>query len=114
MTNRAAYYQARVMRHRLDDGSFEFAVHDVFFGDDDGVLTYTIEARSPRKRSVAELKAWIISVITSGEPEVVCGDLGYAHSIEDHLMDWLELIDEPPIEYRGHGGEVDSGESSHH
>jgi hypothetical protein len=104
MSAEIAYWQPRVMRHTLPDGRTEYAVHDVYFGRDGGVVTYTEHARSARKGSVAELEAWIRSAIAEGQAEVVCGDLGYTHMAEDHLTHWLEHIHDPPIDYPSEGG----------
>src|SRR5262245_32155750 len=99
MTAVIAFWQPRVMRHSLADGRTEYAVHDVFFGSDGVVVTYTVHARSARKGSVTELEAWIRSVLADGQAEVVCGDLGYTHSADEHLRHWLEHLHDPPIDY---------------
>jgi hypothetical protein len=103
MTAEIAYWQPRVIRHPLPDGSAEYAVHDVYFGKDGDVITYTEHARSARKGSVAELESWIRSVLSEGKMEVVCGDLGYTHTIDEHLSHWLEHIHDPPIDYQMEG-----------
>jgi hypothetical protein len=87
------------MRHTLPDNTTEYAIHDVYFGHGGGVVGYTEHARSDRKRSVAELEAWIRSVISNGLAEVVCGDLGDTHYADEHLSHWLEHVHDPPIDY---------------
>jgi exonuclease III len=98
MTAGIAYWQPRVMRHTLADGSVEYAIHDVYFGKDGSVVTYTEHARSARMSSVAELESWIRALLAEGSVAVECGDLGYMHSAEDHLRHWLEHIHDPPID----------------
>jgi hypothetical protein len=95
---RIAYYAPRVMRHRIDEGRCEYAIHDLYFDADDKVTTYTKAARSNRFSTVAELKAWIVEVLPKAENGIVCGDLGYSHSAY-HLSHWLEHVDDPVIDY---------------
>ncbi len=103
MTAEIAYWQPRVMRHILPNGASEYAVHDVYFGKDGGIVTYTEHARSARKGSVADLEAWIRSVLSAGAQEVICGDLGYTHTAQEHLSHWLEHLHDPPLDYQSGG-----------
>jgi len=85
------------MRHVRADGAVEYAVHDVYFASDGSVESYTLAARSPRTATVSDLKSWVCDAAARGVP-VVCGDLGYTH-LPEHFAEWLEHIDDPPIEY---------------
>jgi len=93
----APYFQPRVMRHLTQEGSVEYAIHDVYFTSDGSIEGYTLHARSPRKATVGDLKRWVDDAFAQGAP-VVCGDLGYTH-LPEHFAHWLEHIDEPPIDY---------------
>jgi hypothetical protein len=86
------------MRHRGAGGSAEYAMHDVYFEREKGVVGYTREARSPRLPSAAKLKAWIEEQLGSGRDTVVCGDLGCEYARED-LELWLRHAEDPPLEY---------------
>jgi hypothetical protein len=94
----SGYFQPRVMRHLLADGSVEYAIHDVYFTSNDSVDGYTGAARSPRTPTVHELKTWVRNAAARGVP-VVCGDLGCTHGPE-HFTHWLKHVDHPPIDYR--------------
>lgn len=92
------YFQPRVMRHTTAMG-VEYAVHDVIFAGDGSVESYTQAARSNRFPSVAELKQWLLEMLEAGHDAINCGDLGYAHTRQEHLPHWLEHIDDAVIDY---------------
>ncbi len=95
---RGSYFEPRVVRHRLDDGSEEFAVHDVYFRSSGRIEGMTIHARSVRCGSVAGLHDWILNQISANVESVVCGDLGYEHTIDD-LKWWLQKLCDPVIDF---------------
>ncbi len=95
---RFAYFEPRIMRHRVDEGRCEYAIHDVFFDADGNIATYTSAARSNRFSTVAELKTWILEMLSKAENAITCGDLGYSHSV-DHLSHWLKHVDDPVLDY---------------
>jgi hypothetical protein len=84
------------MRHMGPSGQEEYAMHDVYFGEDDQVITYTAEALSPRRPTVEELRAALKELCLQGVDEVVTGDLAYSYPIE-RIHEWLQYIDEAPL-----------------
>jgi hypothetical protein len=93
-----AYWRPQVMRHAGSNGRVEYALHDVYFAGDGSIISYTVAARSVRRRSVAELEAWVRENLDRAREGIVCGDLGYVHSDEDLAL-WLHHIHDPPIHY---------------
>ena len=84
------------MRHRKEDGTEEYAIHDVYFTDAGQVKAYSEDALSPREPSVAKLKETLLAL--PQHEEVQLGDLGYAYCPED-IHYWLKNIDREPIDY---------------
>jgi hypothetical protein len=93
-----SYWHPQVMRHRGPGGSYEYAMHDVYFDSKGRVEGYTREARSPRFPSPQELRTWILDNLTAAEQGIVCGDLGYKHYDYDLVL-WLRHVDQPPLDY---------------
>lgn len=91
------YWRPQVMRHRLPNGRFEYAVHEVYFSADGSVVTDTVDALSERKGSVEELAAWLLGKLPEAEEGIVCGDLEYTYGDEDLTL-WLAHIHDPPID----------------
>src|SRR4051812_16987433 len=78
----------RVVRHRLETGDEEFAIHEVYFSADGQVQGYTEDALSPHVSSLTELKAVLQSLLELPGEEVLTGDLNYAYekvAIEEML-----------------------------
>ena len=103
------FWQPRVLRHRLPDGSAEYAIHEVYFTKDGSVVTCTEDALSDRRSSVADMESWIRLVLSEGKVEIVCGDLGYTYD-EENLGHWLLHVHEPPIDYDRVGEEAEQRE----
>jgi hypothetical protein len=49
-----SHFDTRVIRHRTETGSDEFAVHEVYYGSDGRIISHTLEALSPRRSSIEE------------------------------------------------------------
>ena len=96
--DKVSYWAPRVMRHHSAEGSEEYAIHEVYFSQDDRVVTYTVDALSPREASVEALKGKLLDLVHGGDEEMTLGDLGYTYVRED-LEHWLEYVDQPPIDY---------------
>jgi hypothetical protein len=93
-----SYWQPRVMRHREGESGDQYAIHEVYFDDQDAVETYTEDALSPRMPSVSELKAFLVDCLKQDKEKFVMGDLQYTYEKED-LEFWLEFIDAASIDY---------------
>jgi hypothetical protein len=92
-----AYFETRVIRHRTDAGTEEYAIHEVYYGKEGEIITHTLEALSPRRSSLEELKSALITLLEEGGGEITTGDLNYSYPRE-YIEDWLCCIDDPPIE----------------
>ncbi len=97
-SSKIAYWEDRVMVHKTD-GMEEFGIHEVYFGEDGEVVTYTEDVLSPRAGSVEELKRLLLELLDQEGDEVVSGDFGYSYP-KEVIRDWLDCVDEPVLEYR--------------
>jgi hypothetical protein len=96
---RITHWQPRVIRHTYSDGRTEYAIHDVYFGENDQVVTYTEDALSPREDSIAALERALSRLweLSAQEP-VQSGDLQYDYERED-IQEWLQAISLDPVDY---------------
>jgi hypothetical protein len=91
-------WQPRVMRHHQGNEGELYAIHEVYFGKDNTVVTYTEDTLTPKKGSVSELKDFLLSSLNQEKEEFEMGDSRYIYSKEDIEL-WLNYIDELPINY---------------
>lgn len=98
MPTEISYWEARVMRHSKQEGADEFAIHEVYFSENDEIVTWTEEALSPRENSVEALRETLERFLTQPNEEIECGDLHYSYAKED-IEYWLRRIDQPVIDY---------------
>ncbi len=91
-------WKPQVMRHRIHDGSVEYAIHDVYYDEGGRPTSWTEHARSPRFPSVDNLRDWVDLQLRTPDVGVICGDLGYEHNHTDFEL-WRAHLDDPPIDY---------------
>lgn len=99
-SDRIAYFEPRVMRHRKGTGDEEYAIHDVYFSEDGRVVRYTLDALTPREPTVEQLKATLARLLEENGAEITTGDLHYTYDREE-VEDWLQCTEKPSIDYRG-------------
>lgn len=90
------YYGPRVMRRARADGTFDFAIHEMYFASHGKVAGYTKQALSPRLPSVAALRSWLEGAVKAATP-VTCGDLGNTYGERDFTL-WLRYLQEEPLD----------------
>ena len=96
MENRAAYFDPRVIQVLNLNGSTHFAIHEVYFYDNDKIESYTNQALSARANSLEELQLILKNFLASGEEKITCGDLKYEYDRE--IVEWwLEKTELPVI-----------------
>lgn len=86
------------MEHGCDGNITEYAIHEVYFGENRYPVSYTVDALSPRFVSVAGLKECLLGCLQQDKEEFVMGDCSYTYE-KSQIEFWLEFIDEPPLCY---------------
>lgn len=98
MDERDSYWEPRVMRHHYEDGSEEYAIHEVYFDGNGNVKRYTQDALSPRGPSLDELRDSLVCLIEENAEEVTAGDLGYFYH-RTYIEEWIRCLDDPVVDY---------------
>ncbi len=98
MPTEISYWEARVMRHAKQGGPDEFAIHEVYFSENDEIVTWTEDTLSPREDSVQGLRETLEWFLAQPNEHIECGDLHYSYAKED-IENWLSHIDQPVIDY---------------
>jgi hypothetical protein len=101
MDERLVRFQSRVMRHRKSEGD-EFAIHEVYLNAQDQVVTYTLDALSPRVRSVEQLRMTIEGLILRNDEGIETGDQNFFYSRGD-MEEWLRCLDKAVLDFDEEG-----------
>ncbi len=92
------YWRPQILRHKRNDGSEEYAVHEAFYGDYGKTWGPTESAVSNRFASVQTLRASLEQFLESGVESMICGDRGYRYYCEDVEL-WMRHIEDPVLDF---------------